>query len=91
MIEPLNVTREKFPKKELVRIVRTPENKVEIDLTGKLNGRGAYLKKDKDVVEYSMSKNVSSTLIAEYRLKLIDQKVLEKKLREVKNLLKKKE
>ena len=44
------VTHERFPKKELVRIVRTPENKVEIDLTGKLNGRGAYLKKDKDVI-----------------------------------------
>ncbi len=30
-------------KKELVRVVRTPEGVVEIDLTGKKNGRGAYL------------------------------------------------
>ncbi|MEG1495672.1 MAG: YlxR family protein [Bacilli bacterium] len=40
------VTRERLPKGELLRIVRTPNNTVEIDLTGKLNGRGAYIKKD---------------------------------------------
>lgn len=44
------VSHEKLPKKELVRIVRTPEGEVEIDLNGKVNGRGAYLKKDKDVI-----------------------------------------
>ncbi len=31
------------PKRELIRIVRTPEGKVELDLTGKKPGRGAYL------------------------------------------------
>ncbi|GAB6173815.1 YlxR family protein [Paradesulfitobacterium aromaticivorans] len=31
------------PKKELIRIVRTPEGTVELDSTGKRNGRGAYL------------------------------------------------
>ncbi|WP_434511649.1 RNase P modulator RnpM [Desulfitobacterium sp. AusDCA] len=31
------------PKKELVRIVRTPEGTVELDPTGKRNGRGAYI------------------------------------------------
>ena len=44
------ITKEKFPKKELLRVVRTPEGKIEIDLTGKLNGHGAYIKKDKDVL-----------------------------------------
>ena len=43
--------------------------------------------KDKDIVEYSMSKNMSQTMIAEYKLKLIDKKLLENKLREVKNLI----
>ncbi len=43
------VTREKLPKGELIRVVRTPEGKVIIDESGKANGRGAYLKKDKDV------------------------------------------
>lgn len=45
------VTREKLEKKALVRIVRTPEGTVEIDLNGKKNGRGAYLKKDLEVFE----------------------------------------
>lgn len=31
------------PKKELLRIVRTPEGEIEFDPTGKRNGRGAYL------------------------------------------------
>jgi predicted RNA-binding protein YlxR (DUF448 family) len=31
------------PKKELLRVVRTPEGTVELDPTGKRNGRGAYL------------------------------------------------
>ena len=45
------VTHEKCEKRELVRIVRTPEGNVEIDLKGKANGRGAYLKKEKEVIE----------------------------------------
>ena len=40
------ITREKLPKKELIRVVRTPEGTVIIDESGKANGRGAYLKKD---------------------------------------------
>lgn len=43
------VSKEKLPKKELVRIVRTPEGEVKIDETGKMNGRGAYLKKDLEI------------------------------------------
>ena len=34
---------ESFPKKSLVRVVRTPEGEITLDDTGKLNGRGAYL------------------------------------------------
>ncbi|NLH63800.1 MAG: YlxR family protein [Erysipelotrichaceae bacterium] len=44
-------TGESLPKKELVRIVRTPEGDLQIDLTGKANGHGAYLKKSKDAVD----------------------------------------
>ncbi len=35
--------RAKRPKRELVRIVRTPEGIIAVDENGKLNGRGAYL------------------------------------------------
>ena len=35
--------REMRPKKELIRVVRTPEGGVTLDRTGRANGRGAYL------------------------------------------------
>ena len=44
------VTNERFPKQELLRIVKTPEGLVKPDLTGKLNGHGAYIKKDEEVL-----------------------------------------
>lgn len=45
------VTNERLPKSELLRIVRTPEGMVKADLTGKLNGRGAYIKKDEETLD----------------------------------------
>lgn len=50
-------TGEMKPKKELVRIVRTKEGDVSIDLTGKKSGRGAYLSKDKEAVLLAKKKN----------------------------------
>ena len=44
------VTQERFPKKELIRVVRTPEGQVEIDLTGKRNGHGAYMQKSAETL-----------------------------------------
>ena len=35
--------REMKPKRELIRIVKTPEGEIKLDKTGKLNGRGAYV------------------------------------------------
>ena len=42
---------EQKPKKELLRIVRTPEDKVEIDKTGKKSGRGVYVCADPACLE----------------------------------------
>lgn len=39
--------RESHPKEELIRIIRTPEGEIELDLTGRKNGRGAYLCRNK--------------------------------------------
>ncbi|WP_455331086.1 RNase P modulator RnpM [Exiguobacterium profundum] len=50
------VTQEMLPKKELIRVVRTPEGNVVIDQTGKVNGRGAYLSKDIEVVRQAEKK-----------------------------------
>ena len=45
------VTGEKLEKHELIRVVRDKEGNVFIDESGKANGRGAYLKKDIDVIK----------------------------------------
>lgn len=57
------VTKEKYPKMELVRIVRTPENEVVVDLTGKANGRGAYLKKDLTVIEKAQKTKILNKIL----------------------------
>ena len=44
------VTGEKLDKRELVRVVRDKDGNVFVDVTGKANGRGAYLKRDIDVI-----------------------------------------
>ncbi|MDR4946384.1 RNase P modulator RnpM [Neobacillus cucumis] len=53
-------TGEMKPKKELVRIVRSKEGEVSIDLTGKKSGRGAYLSKNKEAVLLAKKKNTLS-------------------------------
>ena len=35
--------RERRAKRELIRVVRTPEGEVKLDFSGKMNGRGAYI------------------------------------------------
>lgn len=44
------VTHEKFPKQELLRIVKF-DGKVSVDETGRQNGKGCYIKKDMSVLE----------------------------------------
>lgn len=54
------VTNERLPKKELIRVVRTPEGNVIVDddKNGKTNGRGAYLKKALEVIEQAQKSKV---------------------------------
>lgn len=54
------VTNERLPKNELLRVVRTPEGMVKADLTGKLNGRGAYIKKDEETLDKAIKTKVLS-------------------------------
>jgi len=44
------VTNERFEKKQLLRIVKSPEGTVAVDPTGKANGRGAYVQKNAAVI-----------------------------------------
>ena len=52
------VTRERFPKQELIRVVVNKEGKVIVDVTGKANGKGAYIKKDIDVLKKAKTTKV---------------------------------
>ena len=68
------VTKEKLPKMELLRIVKTPEGNVVADETGKLNGRGAYIKKDTQVLEKAKkSKILEKVLEVEITDKVYDE------------------
>lgn len=49
-------TQEQLPKKELLRIVRTPEGNVVIDASGRMNGRGAYLKKSQEAIDIAIKR-----------------------------------
>lgn len=57
--EPLRkclATNERLAKKDLIRVVKNNEGKIFVDLTGKANGRGAYIKKSLEAVEIAKKK-----------------------------------
>lgn len=74
------VTKEKCEKKDLLRIVRTPEGNVIVDITGKANGRGAYLKKDIEVIN-----KAEKTKILE---RVLEVEISKDVYKEVKNIIK---
>lgn len=43
--------REMKAKKEMMRVLKTPENEIVLDTTGKKNGRGAYLCKNSECLK----------------------------------------
>ena len=73
------VTKEQLEKKDLLRVVKTKEGEILVDETGKLNGRGAYIKKDIGVLELA-KKNKALERALETS---IDEKVYE----EIKNII----
>ena len=57
-------------KKEMIRIVRSPEGDFSVDATGKKNGRGAYLCNNEDCLEkavkgHGLEKSFSTTISKE--------------------------
>ncbi|NSB41037.1 hypothetical protein B0P06_000808 [Clostridium saccharoperbutylacetonicum] len=66
------------PKKELVRVVKSPEGDVSIDLTGKKSGRGAYVCKSIECFEKAfktkrLSRNLETNISEEIYEKLKDE------------------
>lgn len=71
-----------FPKKDLIRVVRTPENEVCVDLTGKKSGRGAYLCKSKVCLKKAVkARRIQSNLEVQISDELIES--LSKELEEI--------
>ena len=55
-----------FPKKDLVRVVKTPEGEVVLDLGGKKSGRGAYICKNSACLKKAVkSKRIQNNLETE--------------------------
>ena len=52
------VSHEKLPKSELIRVVNNVDKGVIVDLSGHINGRGAYIKRDINVLEQAIKSKV---------------------------------
>jgi predicted RNA-binding protein YlxR (DUF448 family) len=57
------ITNERFPKNELIRVVRTPEGEIVVDPTGRKNGHGAYLRKDLEVIATARKKKTLNRIL----------------------------
>ncbi|MBC8499898.1 MAG: YlxR family protein [Candidatus Atribacteria bacterium] len=64
----------KRPKKEMIRIIRTPDGEIEIDKTGKKSGRGAYLCDNVECLDAALKKNnLKKSLKQDIPLKTLDE------------------
>lgn len=70
-------TQAQLPKKELLRVVRTPEGNIDIDLVGKAKGRGAYLSRTKEAIQIAKQKKVLDRHLETQVPEEIYQKLLE--------------
>lgn len=71
--------REMKPKKELIRVVRSPEGEINIDFKGKAPGRGAYLCRDKACFE----KAYKNKLLEKALNKAIESEIYERLVQEL--------
>ena len=74
------VSREKLPKQELIRVVKNKDNEVFVDITGKQNGRGIYIKKDLEVLEKAKKSKIID--------KLLESKIEDSIYEELENIIK---
>ena len=52
------VTRERLPKSELIRVVKDNTGNVMVDLTGKANGKGAYITRNIEVLNKAINSKI---------------------------------
>jgi predicted RNA-binding protein YlxR (DUF448 family) len=66
------------PKKELIRVVKSPEGEISIDLTGKKSGRGAYICHSKECFSKARkSKRLEKSFSTQISEELYDQMLSE--------------
>ena len=77
------MSKEQLPKQELIRIVKNKEGQVCVDLTGKMNRREAYIKKNinildkvvkSKILEKKLEVNIPSSIYDELRQIILDSK-----------------
>ena len=66
------------PKKEMVRVILTPEGSIELDLSGKKNGRGAYICRNRACLEtalrtHGLERSFKTAIPNEIAEKLIEE------------------
>lgn len=74
------VSKEKLPKKELIRVVRNKDGEVFVDTTGKQNGKGVYLKLEESIIERARKTHILN--------KYLEVEVNDSIYDELKNLIK---
>lgn len=74
--------REMKPKAELIRIVKTPEDEIKLDLTGKLCGRGAYICKSEECLNKAQKINALSRAFE----RKVDNEIYDKLREELKDI-----
>ncbi|RJX24360.1 MAG: YlxR family protein [Dethiobacter sp.] len=76
--------RENKNKRDLIRVVRTPEGKIELDVTGKRAGRGAYICPSADCLKKAVkSKGLEKNLrtaVPESIINLLKERLEERKI-----------
>ena len=77
------VTKEQLEKKDLLRIVKNKEGQVFVDENGKQNGRGAYIKKDLEVLAQAKKTKALD--------RALDTTISDEVYEEIENYIKKKE
>ena len=69
------------PKKELIRVVKSPDGEVSVDLTGKKSGRGAYVCKNSECLKKAFkAKRLSRNLDV-----VIDEEIYNRLRNEIEN------
>ena len=70
-------SKKSYLRESMFRVVKTPNHEIKIDLDGKLQGRGAYLSKDKSVIESAKKRHILEKALRVADCQIIYDQLLE--------------